>query len=138
MNSFNSHEENCSLSSAGLFEDRLRQEDVIKGYWEKVNPINSLDGTQVMEFLVKWNKDFIDLHNCYIKLKIRITNTDGTNLAENKEIGCINYTIAALFEHVVVYLNNYIQCNYIFIVFCENIPIENKKTKIEYSSCAGL
>ena len=33
-------------------------------YWEKITPINSLDGTQVMEFEVKGNEDFIDLNNC--------------------------------------------------------------------------
>ena len=38
VNNFNRHEANCSLSSVGLFEDRLRQEDVIAGYWEKINP----------------------------------------------------------------------------------------------------
>ena len=32
-------------------------------------------------------------------------------MAENKEIGCINYTNAALFEHVDVYLNNDIVTN---------------------------
>ena len=78
---------------------------------EKINPINSLDGTQVMEFLVKGNEDFIDLHNCYIQLKIRVKNTNGTNLAENKEIGCINYPIYALFEQVDVYLDNDIVSN---------------------------
>ena len=105
MNNFNRHE------AVGLFEDRLRQEDVIAGYREKINPINLLDGTQVMEFLVKGNDDFIDLHNCYIQLKIRVKNTDGTNLVENKEIGCINYPIATLFDHVDVYLNNSIVTN---------------------------
>ena len=91
----------------GLFEDRLRQEDLVAGYWEQINPINSLDGTQVMEFLVKGNDDFIDLHNCYIQLKIRVKYTDGTNLVENKGIGCINYPIATLFEHVDIYLYCY-------------------------------
>ena len=81
------------------------------GYWEQINPINSLDETQVMEFEVKGNEDFIDLHNCYIQLKIRVQHTDGTSLEENKEIGCINYPIAALFEHVDVYLNNDIVSN---------------------------
>ena len=100
-----------SLSSAGLFEDRLRQEDVIAGYWEKIIPINSLDGTQVMEFLVKGNDDLIDLHNCYIQLKIRVKNTDGTDLVADKEVGCINYPIAALFQHVDVYLYNDIVTN---------------------------
>ena len=106
MNNFNRHEANCSLSSVGLFEDRLRQEDVIGGSWEKINPINSQDGTRVIEFLVKGNEDFIDMHNCYIQLKIRVQNTDGTDLADDKEIGWINYPIAALFDHVDVYLNN--------------------------------
>ena len=110
MNNFNRHEANCSLSSVGLFEDRLRQEDVIAGYQEKIAPLNSLDGTQVLEFLVKGNEDFIDMHNCYIQLKIRV-NTDGTNLVDDKEIGCINDPIAALFEHVDVYLNNSIVSN---------------------------
>ena len=64
-----------------------------------------------MELLVKGNDDFIDLHNCYIQLKIRVQNTDGTNLAENKEISCINYPIAALFQHVDVYLDNDIVTN---------------------------
>ena len=76
MNNFNRHDANCSLSSVGLFEDRLRQKDIVAGYSEKVNPINSFDGTQVVEFEVKGNEDFIDLHNCYIKLKIRVKNTD--------------------------------------------------------------
>ena len=49
-----------------------------------------------MKFLVKGIEDFIDLHNCYIQLKIRVKNTDDTNLAENEEIGCINYPISAL------------------------------------------
>ena len=111
MNNFNLHQANCSLSSAEQFEERLRQEDVIAGYWEKINPINSLDGTQVMEFLVRGNDDYIDLHNCYIQFKIRVKYTDGTNLAENKEIGCINYPISALFEHVDIYLNNDIVTN---------------------------
>ena len=72
MNNFNRHEANCSLSSVGLFEDRLRQEYVIACYWEKINPMNLLDGTQVMEYHVKGIDDFIDLHNCYIQLKIRV------------------------------------------------------------------
>ena len=108
MNNFNRHEENFSLASVRLFEDRLRQEDLVAGYWEQINLINSLDGTQVMEFLVKGNDNFIYLHNCYIQLKIRVTNTDGTNLVDDKEIGCINYPVTALFEHVEVYLNNFI------------------------------
>ncbi len=106
MNKLSRHEANCSLSSVELFDDRLRQEDVIGGGFEKINPINSLDGTQVIEFLVKGNEDFIDMHNCYLQLKIKVTNEDGTDLAAGGEISLINYPIATLFHHVDVYLNN--------------------------------
>ena len=67
---------------------------------------HKLTGTQVAQFLVKEKEDFIEMHTNIIQLKIRVKNTDGTNLADDKEIGCINYPIAALFEHVDIYLNN--------------------------------
>ena len=97
MNNFNRHEANCSMSSVGLFEDRLQQEDVIAGYWEQINPINSFDGTQVMEFLVMGNDDFIDLDKCYIQLKIRVKNMDGTNsLTIRKSVASITRLLLCL------------------------------------------
>lgn len=106
MNNLSSQHANCSLSSVELFQDRLRQESIIDHQMERINPINSLDGTQVIEFLVKGNDDFIDLHNSTIQLKIKIVNNDNTNLAAAAEVACVNYPIATLFEHVDVYLNN--------------------------------
>ena len=106
MNDFINHEGNCSITSVGLFDDRLRQEDVISAQWERISPMNSLDGTRVMEFVVKGNDGFIDLHNCYIQLKVRVKKADDTNLDANAEIVVINYPVATLFEHVDVYLNN--------------------------------
>ena len=140
MNNFNNHEGNCSLSSVALFEDRLRQEDIIGGYWEKINPINSLDGTRVVEFAIKGNDDFIDLHNCRIQMKIRIKNTDGTNLASGKKIACINYPIATLFEQVAVYLNNNLvtnTSNYAYKAYLETTLTYNDIAKKSWLQTGG-
>ena len=72
MDNFDQHEANCALSSTMLFERRARQDDIIKGSWERINPINSLGGTRVVEFLVEGNGDYIDLHNCCLQLKIKV------------------------------------------------------------------
>jgi hypothetical protein len=106
MNNFNKHDGNCALSAADLFMDQLVQDDIIGSTTEAINPINSLQGTRVIEFLVKGNDDFIDLHQTELQLKVRIKNTDNSNLAAAAAVATINYPLATLFEHVDVYLNN--------------------------------
>ena len=105
MNELN-HFGNCSLSTVDFFGERNRQNEIIDYDEEYINPINSLDGTRVIEFVVKGNADFIDLHNCYLQLKIKIKNSNNTNLAAGKKVSFINYPIATLFEHVNIHLNN--------------------------------
>ena len=63
---------NCSFSSIALFEGQFQQEDIIEGQWEKVNPTKSLEGSNVIAFIVRGNDSVIDLHNCYIQTKIKI------------------------------------------------------------------
>jgi hypothetical protein len=102
----NDHAGNCSLSSVDFFGEPNRQNDIIDYDEEYVNPINSLDGTRVIESLVKGNDDFIDLQNCYLQLKVKVVDEGNKDIAAAKKIACINYPIATLFEHVNVYLNN--------------------------------
>ena len=97
---------NCSLSSIALFEGQFQQEDIIEGQWEKVNPTNSLEGSNVIEFIVRGNDSVIDLHNCYIQTKIKIVKDDGTNVPAAKVVGILNYPGATLFQQVDVFLNN--------------------------------
>ena len=87
----------CSLSSVALLENQYRQEDIVQGMWERVNPTNSVQGSRVIEFLVKGNEAFIDLHNCYLQTKIKIKKADGTNVPLANIVGIINYPGASLF-----------------------------------------
>ena len=63
---------NCSLSSDALFDNQYRQKDIVQGMRERVNPTTSVQCSRVIEFLVKGNEAFIDLHNCYLQTKIII------------------------------------------------------------------
>jgi hypothetical protein len=111
MNNFNKHDGNCSISTLDLFSDKLVQDQVIGNVPEIIHPLNSLTGTQVIEFVITGNENFIDLHTLELLLKVKVKNNDNTNLAAGVEIGLINYPIATLFQHVDVYLNNDIVSN---------------------------
>jgi hypothetical protein len=97
---------NCSPASTDLFGDELRQEDIVAGFYDMINPVNAIDGGRTIEFVVKGSEDFIDLKHCSMLLKLRIKNIDNTVLADDKEIATINYPLASAFEHLEVYLNN--------------------------------
>ena len=104
MDDFDQHEANCALSSTMLFERRARQDDIIKRSWERINPINSLGGTRMVD-LMEGNGDYIDLHNCCLQLKIKVKKSDGTNIDAYSEISC-RYPAGTLFEQLDVYINN--------------------------------
>ena len=42
----------CSVSSLDLFDTQLIQRDVIDGYYKEVQPVNSLQGGNVVEFRI--------------------------------------------------------------------------------------
>lgn len=120
MNNFNDHDGNCGISALSLFSGRNVQDQVIQFILEIIHPVNSLTGTQVIEFVVAGNENFIDMHTVELLLKVRIKNIDNSNLtavatavptAEPPtpaagQIALINYPIASLFQHVDVFLNN--------------------------------
>ena len=71
----------CSVSSLDLFDTQLIQRDVIDGYYKEVQPVNSLQGGNVVEFRIPGEgKAFTDLRHCYLKMHIGVTKANGHNL----------------------------------------------------------
>ena len=95
----------CTLSSLDLFDNYPRQDEIVSGLWEKISPKNSIEQPTI-EFEVDANKSVIDLQNCYLYTKACIKNSDGTNLAEGKEVSLINYPGCTLYTQIDLYLNN--------------------------------
>ena len=94
----------CSLSSLHLFSGKNVQCDVEEGIWEKFSPLSTIQNG-VVEFKIDGTKNFIDLQNTFIFVKARVINTDGTNLAADKEVSVVNYISGSLWKTVTVKLN---------------------------------
>ena len=95
-----------AIPSTELFAAPAQQQEIRDGYFETINPVNSLDGTRVVEFVIKGSEDYISLKDCILLLVVRVKNADNANLAAAAEIATINYPLASMFEHLEVYLNN--------------------------------
>ena len=95
----------CTLSSLEVFDNYPRQDEIVQGLWDKISPKNSIDQPTI-EFEVDANKSVIDLQNCYLCTKARIQNSDGTQLAADKEVSLINYPGSTLFKQIDLFLNN--------------------------------
>ena len=94
----------CGLSSLDIFSGKNIQRDVEEGIWEKFTPLSTIQNG-VVEFKIDGTKSFIDLQNTFIYVKARIVNTDGTNIAADKEISTVNYLAGSLWKTVTVKLN---------------------------------
>ena len=78
-----------------------------KGFWEDVDPGSNIAASDTIEFLCAANSDvYTDLANSYLHVKAKITNADGSNLADTAQVGPVNLWMHALFSQVEVYLNN--------------------------------
>ena len=60
-----------------------------------------------LEFYVAGNgEDYLDLNNTFLHLRCKITNPDGSNIANDAKVGVVNYPIASLFSQVDVMLGD--------------------------------
>ena len=97
----------CGKSELDLFTVPNTQVEMNKGFWEDVDPVSSIGASYTIEFLCAANSDvYTNLANSYIHVKAKITNANGTNLANTAQVGPVNLWMHALFSQVEVYLNN--------------------------------
>ena len=89
-----------------LFKRPAVQSDILNGKLEKIYPITKLEDSGPIEFLIENATDrFLDLRKSYVNIKLKVVNSDGSNLAANAKAGLVNYPIAFLFQQVDVLLN---------------------------------
>ena len=82
-----------------LFKRPVVQSDILNAKFEKIYPITKLEDSGPIEFLIQKAADhFLDLRQSYLKIKFKVTNSDGLNLAADVKAGLVNYPIASLFQ----------------------------------------
>ena len=82
------------------------QTSVEHGYWEQKGLTSALTDQGPYEFVVSGaGEDYIDLSNTHLFVEAQIVKNDGTNLADDTDVGPVNLWMHSLFSDVSVSLN---------------------------------
>ncbi|XP_071097974.1 uncharacterized protein F54H12.2-like [Haliotis cracherodii] len=83
------------------------QTSVQKHYFVNVRPMSQINDSTPLEFHVSNSGgDYVDLKRTRLHLKVKVTQTDGTALAEDENVAPVNLFLQSLFSQVTVYLQN--------------------------------
>ena len=92
-------------SSLDLFLLPPAQSSFQKGKSIDCHPITSLSDGEPREFKVSESgKEFLDLAQSYLYLKVKVSKADGSNLDDTSKVGFANYPITSLFNQVDIIL----------------------------------
>ena len=93
----------CHNTALCIFDKQVTQTDIQKNTEVPYHPINSINGNVPIEFLVPGvADDYIDLNDINLKLQVKITKADGSNIAAANKAALVNLGIASLFADVAV------------------------------------
>ena len=96
----------CAKSELDLFSVPPTQTSIESGMYVEYHPISSLTSGAPIEFDVSSSgDDYMDLTNSLLHVRVKITKTDGSNIAVNETVGPINNFLHSLFTQVDVTLN---------------------------------
>ena len=96
----------CMKSELDIFTVPPTQTSIETGNWVEYNPIATLDDGSSIEFSVSGSgQDYLDAANTQLYVKAKITQADGTALANDAAVGPINLFLHSLFSDVEVSLN---------------------------------
>ena len=105
--------EPCSKSELDLESVPGLQVAIDSDYWVTVGPKSVLDGESPIEFEVPASgSDYLDVSRCMIKVRVRIRNVDGTDLAvgtggdQHGAVSVANLALHSLFSQVDLMLND--------------------------------
>ena len=88
-----------------LFSIPHTQTDVVSSQWEEAKP-QSGDLSGPIEINIDGKGEhYIDLYHTYVHVRGKITNADGSNLAEDAQVGPVNLLLHSLFTQVDLSLN---------------------------------
>ncbi len=97
----------CVKTELDLFTVPYTQTSIEKSTFVEIPPVLAITDTGPLEFYISASsEDYIDLNDTYLFTRVRITNLDGTNLANGVDVGLINYPGCTLFSQVDVMLGD--------------------------------
>lgn len=103
------HEQSCHCTSSqlDLFAVPPTQTSMVGGTWNEYHPIsNLLDGSPIEFHVAGSSEEYLDLSQTKLHIKAKITNADGSNLANDAPVAPANLFLHSLFNQCEVTLND--------------------------------
>lgn len=99
--------EECVKTELDLFTVPYTQTSIEKSTFVEIPPVSAITDTGPLEFYISASgEDYLDLNDTYLFTRVKITNADGTNLANDADVGFINYPGCTLFSQVDIMLGD--------------------------------
>ncbi|XP_033110193.1 uncharacterized protein LOC117111391 [Anneissia japonica] len=96
----------CLKSELDLFSVPPTQTSITKGQWVQYFPYTSISDSGPVQFNIQGtNEEYMDLAQTMLRVKAKITKSDGTDLDADDPVGPTNLLLQSLFSEVDVSLN---------------------------------
>ena len=95
----------CTMSQLDLFSVPPAQTSIVDGKWVDHHPISTLTDQAPIEFCVTGGDEYIDLSECFLTVRAKVTNADGMDIVEEAAVGPTNLFLHSLFSQIDVSLN---------------------------------
>ena len=130
------HEKSCQCTSSqlDLFTVPPTQTSIVSGTWDAYHPIsNLLEGSPIEFHIAGTPEEYVDLAQTKLHIKAKITNGDGTNLADGAQVGPTNLFLQSMFSQCEVMLNERLvspaSTNYAYRAYLETLLNYGKEAK---------
>ncbi|XP_046546381.1 uncharacterized protein LOC124256429 [Haliotis rubra] len=92
-------------NSLDLFDLPPYQTSILQHYYENIRPLSVITDSSPVEFHIpNGGKDYINLSQTRLHVKLKVTHIDKTPLADKEKVGPINLTLQSLWSQVSVFL----------------------------------
>ena len=129
MNYYNCHQEELLLFTLPPSETSLQARE-----WIEYRPVNQISGSTVLDFNIpSQSSAYIDLKNSLLNVKLRLTRSDDTPLAEEEVAGLVNLPLQTIFRQVDVTFQqtqvSHTGTNYPYKAYIDTILKTNQSTQ---------
>ena len=125
-------------SALELFQIPPTETSILSARWQPYYPESRTQRGSPIEFNIETTPDYIDLSKCYMKFKLKITNANGTDIADKKVIPVNNF-LQTMIMQMSIKLNNTLvtQQNdtYAYKAYLESLFSYPKSSAESYLTC---
>lgn len=97
----------CTLAELDLFSAPMTQLSIDDKTYTEISPVAAIsDGGPIEFFIPGDGEKYLDLNDTLLHLRVKITNADGTDLANDAAVGLINYPLNTIFDQCDIILGD--------------------------------